>query len=190
MSSRKVAITEQYLIDIANAIRIKKESEAPIATTDMAQDILGIITSSGAFKVSSVNEMNAITTMRENDICIINTELQDTYQVFKYLSGTWTDITDEILEATKTVTPSTSQQAVTPSQGYDGMQQVIVEAILTETKTINPSTSSQTVNPTSGKFISEVTVPAVTSSIDSNIVPSKIKKGIKKSFQKNYQPFT
>ena len=78
----------------------------------------------------------------------------------------------------KTVTPSTSQQSVTADSGYDGLGTVTVSAIQTETKTATPSTSQQTINATSGKYMTSVTVSAVTSSIDADIVAGNIKSGV------------
>lgn len=78
----------------------------------------------------------------------------------------------------KTVTPTTSQQSVTADSGYDGLGTVTVSAIQTETKTATPSTSQQTINATSGKYMTSVTVSAVTSSIDADIVAGNIKSGV------------
>ena len=78
----------------------------------------------------------------------------------------------------KTVTPSTSQQVITADAGYDALSQVTVSAIQTETKTATPSTSQQTINATTGRYMTSVTVGAVTSSIDSNIVAGNIKDGV------------
>lgn len=78
----------------------------------------------------------------------------------------------------KTVSPTTSQQSVSADSGYDGLGTVTVSAIQTETKTATPSTSQQTVNATSGKYMTSVTVSAVTSSIDANITAGNIKKDV------------
>ena len=78
----------------------------------------------------------------------------------------------------KTVNPTTSQQSVTADSGYDGLGTVTVSAIQTETKTATPTTSSQDVTPTSGKYLTKVTVSAVTSAIDSNIAAGNIKSGV------------
>ena len=78
----------------------------------------------------------------------------------------------------KTVSPTTSQQSITADSGYDGLGTVTVNAIQTETKTATPSTSQQTVNATSGKYMTQVTVSAVTSSIDANIAAGNIKKDV------------
>ena len=77
----------------------------------------------------------------------------------------------------KTVSPTTSQQSVTADYGYDGLGTVTVNAIQTETKTATPSTSQQTINATSGRYMTSVTVSAVTSAIDSNITAGNIKSG-------------
>lgn len=53
------------------------------------------------------------------------------------------------------VTPTTSQQSITPSTGYDGLGQVTINAISTQTKTV---TSNGTYTPDSGKFFSSFTV--------------------------------
>lgn len=62
---------------------------------------------------------------------------------------------------TKNVTPSASEQTVTPDSGYDGLSQVTVGAVQIQEKTVTPSTSAQTVTPDAGKYLSKVTVEAV-----------------------------
>lgn len=61
----------------------------------------------------------------------------------------------------KTVTPTTSEQEVTPDPAYDGLSKVIVEAIQVQEKSVNPSTEAQEVTPDSGKYLSKVNVGAV-----------------------------
>lgn len=61
----------------------------------------------------------------------------------------------------KTVTPGTSAQTVTPDSGYDGLSQVTVGAVQVQEKTVTPGTSAQTVTPDAGKYLSKVTVGAV-----------------------------
>ena len=74
---------------------------------------------------------------------------------------------------TKTVTPSTSQQNVTPDSGYDGLSRVTVNAISTETKSVTPSASAQTVTPSSGKYLTSVSVAG-----DADLVAGNIKSGV------------
>lgn len=78
----------------------------------------------------------------------------------------------------KSATPSTSAQEITADAGYDGLRKVSISAIQTETKNATPSTSSQDVTPTSGKYLTKVTIAAVTSSIDANIQAGNIKNGV------------
>lgn len=77
-----------------------------------------------------------------------------------YYDGT---ATVSITLETKTATPSTTAQTVTPTSG-SVLSSVVVEAIETETKTVTPSTSSQDITPTTGKFLTKVTVNAIPSS--------------------------
>lgn len=71
------------------------------------------------------------------------------------------DITITPVLEEKTVTPSTTQQRVEPSDGNVGLKEVTVEAIETEEKSVTPSKTKQTVTPTSGKYLASVTVSAV-----------------------------
>ena len=112
------------------------------------------------------------------------------------------------LEATKAATPSTSTQTITPSQGYDGMEEVTITAVDStidtniiqaniragvtilgvqgnlepdkpdQTKTCTPTTSQQVIEPDTGYELASVTVAGVTADIDSNITAGNIAQGI------------
>lgn len=73
----------------------------------------------------------------------------------------------------KTATPTTSQQTITPDSSYDGLSQVVIEAIQTQTKTVTPSAANKTVTPDTGKFLTSVTVNG-----DANLVSDNIKSGV------------
>lgn len=73
------------------------------------------------------------------------------------------DITITPMLEEKTITPSTIQQSVEPSDGNVGLKKVTVGAIQIETKTVTPGASTQTIAPTSGKYLASVTVSAVPS---------------------------
>lgn len=106
------------------------------------------------------------------------------------------------------ITPTTSQQVITPTTGVDGFSTVTVAAVDSnidpnilsnnivqgatilgisgsavelngETTTVTPSTSQQVITPTSPhNGLTEVTVSAVDSTIDSNITAGNIKSGV------------
>ncbi len=76
----------------------------------------------------------------------------------------------------KTVNSSTVQQSVTATSA-DGLAMVTVEPYTLDTKTVDPSTVSQTVT-SSEDGLSSVTVNAVDSNIDPNILSNNIKNGV------------
>jgi len=63
---------------------------------------------------------------------------------------------------TKSATPSSSSQTITPTTGKF-LSSVTVAAVPTESKSATPSESAQTITPTSGKFLSRVNVEAIPS---------------------------
>jgi hypothetical protein len=62
------------------------------------------------------------------------------------------------VQASKTVTASTSTQTVTPDSGYHGIASVTVNPTPSQSKSVTATTSAQTVSPDSGKLLSSVTV--------------------------------
>lgn len=111
-------------------------------------------------------------------------------------------------ETSLNITPSTSAQSITPSSPYTGYDEINVSAVDSSidaniipanivngveilgvtgnadvlngsTATVTPTTSQQTVEPISpSNGLTSVTVNAVTSAIDNNIVPGNIKSGV------------
>ena len=109
---------------------------------------------------------------------------------------------------TTTVTPTTSQQVITPTGQHNGLTEVTIEAVdasidsdiiagniksgvnilgvsgsvvelNADSLSVTPTTSAQTITPTSPyNAFDEVSVSAVTSSIDSNITAGNIKSGV------------
>lgn len=78
------------------------------------------------------------------------------------------------------VTPSNAQQVKTPGTGKNAITKVTVAAAPLETAEVTPTTSDQTITATgTGKIgLSSVSVAAVTSAIDANIIAGNIKKGV------------
>ena len=75
---------------------------------------------------------------------------------------------------------SESQIVLTADEGYQGLGTVTIAPIKTTSVTADPSTNVQEVNANTeeNEYITSVTINPVTSSIDSNIVPRNIAKGV------------
>lgn len=68
--------------------------------------------------------------------------------------------TVSITTQTKSCTPSTSAQTISPDSGKV-LSSVSVSAISTQTKSASPSTSAQTITPDSGKYLTSVSISAI-----------------------------
>lgn len=84
---------------------------------------------------------------------------------------------------TKDINPTTSSQVVTADSGYK-LSQVNVGAVNPadyykpeQSLDITPKTTSQTITPSGNSVYNRVSVSAVTSAIDSNLIPTNIRKG-------------
>lgn len=84
---------------------------------------------------------------------------------------------------TKEVAPSTSPQTITPDSGYK-LSQVNIKAVIPsdyykpeQVLSVSPKTTSQTITPSANYVYNKVNINAVTSTIDSNIIPTNIRKG-------------
>ena len=84
---------------------------------------------------------------------------------------------------TKEVAPSTSAQTITPDSGYK-LSQVNIKAVVPsdyykpeQVLSVSPKITSQTITPSANYVYNKVNINAVTSTIDSNIIPTNIRKG-------------
>lgn len=73
-----------------------------------------------------------------------------------------------------------AQVFVTPHEGYDGLSKVTVNKLTFEGKdVVKPSTKQQVISPSTGyDGFDTLTIGAVDSTIDTNITPANIKKGV------------
>lgn len=202
----KVAITEQYLKDIADAIRTRKGAIGNIATPNMANGILNIAGGTGAFKVNSIEAIANLEDMQEGDYCVVDNI--DTYLLYQYNNNAWGDVTDEILYPSINVTPTTNNQTVEIPEGYKGLNVVNIDAVTSaidanitpanirlgasilgvdgncepdkpdQTKTVTPTTQEQVITADTGYELGSVVVQGVTSDVDQNITSRNIKKSV------------
>ena len=82
------------------------------------------------------------------------------------------------IQENKSVTPGDDVIEVTPDMGYDALGVVTVEPVPAQDVVVNASYTDVVVTKPSGAYIKKVTVPAVNSSVDSNIQPENIKQNI------------
>ena len=67
----KYLISDTILQDTADSLRAKLETESKIKPSEFASKIDDIVTNTGAFQVETVEEMNALTSMKVGDYCVV-----------------------------------------------------------------------------------------------------------------------
>lgn len=86
---------------------------------------------------------------------------------------------DNVTLQEKEVTPSSiDATTILPDEGYTGLSRVQLNPVPTDSLTINPTTTQQTISRDGQLPLGQVTVNAVTSSIDGNIQPENIKQNM------------
>lgn len=114
--------------------------------------------------------------IQANNVSTSNVEFRDMPDLLKQMEK-------KLPTQTKEVAPSTSPQTITPDSGYK-LSQVNIKAVVPsdyykpeQVLSVSPKTTSQTITPSANYVYNKVNINAVTSTIDSNIIPTNIRKG-------------
>lgn len=111
-----------------------------------------------------------------NNVSTSNVEFRNMPELLKQMEK-------KLPTQTKEVAPSTSPQTITPDSGYK-LSQVNIKAVIPsdyykpeQVLSVSPKITSQTITPSANYVYNKVNINAVTSTIDSNIIPTNIRKG-------------
>lgn len=170
--SSEIARLSKNISDSLDAVSAKGVTVPSGSTSDDLAGLIAQITGGGGATVVTTPDSHG------GDIVTITTSINlsgDTVAADKLLSGytahnsagqaitgTYVPPTAS-LQAKTGIVPSTSSQTIEPDTGYDGLSSVQIDAIDTQTKSATPSESAQTITPDSGKYLTSVSVGAVSS---------------------------
>lgn len=164
----QVLVTDTYLTAIGDAIRYKNGSQEDYLPSEMAPAIRaitgvpeGYLLPSGTFEISSNGEydIGQYKNVRVN----FTPPTVAAGHVVEDANGIVTFSAESGLVAqTKTVTPNSTTQVITPDNGYDTLTSVTVNPINLQNKTITPTESQQNISADSGYAgLGTITVNAI-----------------------------
>lgn len=137
----------------------------PILTNNSQQDIYNL----REYIIRNLERQSAVSGCRASVYFEAITETLET--IVEESSGKAGNLQDN-----KAVTPTTTEQTITPDSGYDGLKKVTVDAAPTETLSVTPSGNAQTFNPSPGKVgFSQVSVAGVSAELEPlSVTPGNI----------------
>lgn len=164
----QVLVTDTYLTAIGDAIRYKNGSQEDYLPSEMAPAIRaitgvpeGYLLPSGTFEISSNGEydIGQYKNVRVN----FTPTVTPAGHVSEDANGIVTFSAESGLVAqTKTVTPNSTTQVITPDNGYDTLTSVTVNPVSLQNKTITPTESQQSISADNGYAgLGTITVNAI-----------------------------
>lgn len=168
----QVLITESYLDNIADAIRYKNGTQETYTPSEMAPAIRALNTTGTGYVLPSGTL--EITENGTYDVTLYE-NAHVNFQSIVAQQGTVTRDANNMLifspetgliAQSKTVTPNTTIQVITPDNGYDTLTSVTINPVVLQTKTATPSDTAQNIVCDSGYHgLSSVTVNAVDTTV-------------------------